>query len=738
MGQIRVDGAGTVAQQGGKVVYLVRLGAFQNEGQRGALLGADEVLRDGRHGQQAGDGDMVFVDVPVGQDDDVGTVLICAVHFQEDAVDGLFQAGILVVVDGNGRDLEARHVHVFDLEQVGGGQNGVVDLEHLAVFGLVFQQVAMGTHVDAGGGDDFLPDGVDGRVGHLREPLLEVVEQRRVLAAQHGQRGVGAHRAGRLCAQPGHGEDEVLDLFVLVAEHLLQAGQLLAGVAGHLDVGDLQALELDQIAVDPLAVGLAAGVVFLQLLVIDDLALDGIHQQHLAGAQAVFLLDVGGVAGEDAHLRRKDHPAVLGDVVAAGAQTVAVQHGTHDIAIREEDGGGAVPRLQHGGVILVEIALFLADVLVVLPRLRDGDHHGQGQVHAVHHHELQRVVQHGGVGAGGVDDRQDLVHILLHDGAGDGLLTGQHCVGVALDGVDLAVVQDKAVRVGAHPAGVRVGGETAVHHADGGFIILVLQIEVEQAQIVDQEHALVHDGAAGQAGHIGAVAGLLEHAADDVELAVKVDALAHLGGLFDEALPDGGHTVAGFLAHGVGVHGDLAPGEELQPLLAGDELEQLHGLSTQVLVLREEEHANAIFALIAEADVHLFRDFGEELVADLQHDAHAVAGLALSVLAGAVLQPLDDGQCIADGLVALAALDVHHSADAAGVVLKLGVIQAEGRGVFRIMFHCLSHPCRKIKILTTAAHSAVSDTEKQKRRPKGADSAPLERLCSGTYNYTER
>ena len=157
-----------------------------------------------------------------------------------------------------------------------------------------------------------------------------------------------------------------------------------------------------------------------------------------------------------------------------------------------------------------------------------------------------------------------------------------------------------------------------------------------------------------------------------------------------------------------------------------------------MLVLREEEHANAIFALVAEADVHLFRDFGEELVADLQHDAHAVAGLALSVLAGAVLQSLDDGQCIADGLVALAALDVHHSADAAGVVLKLGVIQAEGRGVFRIMFHCLSHPCRKIKILTTAAHSAASDTEKQKRRPKGADSAPLERLCSGTYNYTER
>ncbi len=165
------------------MVHLVRLGAFQNDGQRGALLGADEVLRDGRHGQQAGDGDMVFVDVPVGQDDDVGTVLICAVHFQEDAVDGLFQAGDLVVVDGDGGHLEARHIHVLDAEKVGGGEDGVVDLEHRAVFGLVFQQVAMGTHVDAGGGDDLLPDGVDGRVGHLCEPLLEVVEQRRVLAA---------------------------------------------------------------------------------------------------------------------------------------------------------------------------------------------------------------------------------------------------------------------------------------------------------------------------------------------------------------------------------------------------------------------------------------------------------------------------------------------------------------------------------------------------------------------------
>ena len=62
----------------------------------------------------------------------------------------------------------------------------------------------------------------------------------------------------------------------------------------------------------------------------------------------------------------------------------------------------------------------------------------------------------------------------------------------------------------------------------------------------------------------------------DVELAVKVDALAHLGGLFDEALPDGGHTVTGFLAHGVGVYRHFAPCQKLEALFAGDKFKKLH------------------------------------------------------------------------------------------------------------------------------------------------------------------
>ena len=516
---------------------------------------------------------MVFVDVPVGQDDDVGPVLIGPVHLQKDPVDGLFQAGVLVVVDGDGGHLEAGHVHVLDLEQIGLGQDGVVHFEDLAVFGPVLQQVAVGAHIDAGGRDHLFADGVDGGVGDLGEHLLEVAEQGRPPAAQDGQRGVGAHGAAGLGPFLGHGQNDLVHLLVAVAKGFFQPRQLVGGVRGHLAVGDLQVPQLDQVAVQPFAVGFPAGVGLLQLFVVYHLALDGVHQQHLAGAQPVFDQDVFGRAVQHAHLGGQDHPAVLGDGVAAGAQAVAVQHRAHHVAVRKEDGRRAVPGFQHGGVVLVKVPLFAADVLVVLPRFGNGDHDGQGQVHPVHHHELEGVVQHGRIGAGRVDDGQDLVHVVLHDARGDGLLPGQHGVGVALDGVDLAVVQDEAVGVGPHPAGGGVGGKAAVHHADGGLVVLVLQVGVEAAQLPHQEHPLVDDGAAGQAGHIGAAAGLLEHPADDVEPAVKVDALGHLGRLFDKALPDGGHTVAGGAAQNLGGHRHLAPREEGQALLAGDKLE---------------------------------------------------------------------------------------------------------------------------------------------------------------------
>ena len=728
--QIGIDGTGAVAQQGGKVVHQPRLAAFQNQCHGRALAGADQVLAHGAHSQQAGDGHVVFVDLPVREDQDVGAVPVGTVHIHEQTLDGFLQIGVLVVADGQGFNFKTGYIHRLDLQKIGFGQDGVVDLEDLAVVGLFFQQVALGAYIDGGGGNDLLTQGVNGRVGDLGEHLLEVFKQGRPGVAQHSQRGIAAHGTGRLTAVLGHGQNDGGNILVAVAESLLQLHQLLFVVAGGALVGHFQSGQIHKVAVQPLAVGLTAGVIVLQLFVVHKFALLRIHQQHLAGAQSVFAHDLVGGNIQYAHLAGKNQPAILGDVVTAGTQTVAVQHGAHHIAVTEQDAGGAVPRLQHGGIVLVEIPLLGVHGLVVAPGLGDGHHHGQGKVHAVHDHEFQGVIQHGRVRTALVDDGQHLGHVVFQIVGADGFLPGQHGVHIAADGVDLAVVQNQAVGVCPVPAGCRVGGEAAVHHANGGFVIAVLQIGIEQAQFVDQEHTLVDDGPAGQAADIGIGAGLLKHAAGYIQAAVKGNAGLQTGRFAHKALPDAGHAVPGFVAQNFGADGNFAPPQERQPLFFADDLKQFLGLVAAQFILREEEHTNAVFPLLAQVNAKGSGSFLEKLVADLGQDANTVAGFALGVLAGAMLQMLHDLQRILDGFMGLAALDVHHRADTAVVMFQARVIQA-GRLLHRSkVLHC------KLSFLVFhhAATGKIPFATKKGRPPAG--SARLRRVNVLVLAYT--
>ena len=118
---------------------------------------------------------------------------------------------------------------------------------------------------------------------------------------------------------------------------------------------------------------------------------------------------------------------------------------------------------------------------------------------------------------------------------------------------------------------------------------------------------------------------------------------------------------------------------------------------------------------VAKADVQFFGHLGEELVADLQQNAHTVAGLALGILAGTVLQPFHNGQCIVHRLMALASLDIHHSANAAGIVLKLWIVQTKGVFLLCKVFHRLSHPYLKSSPVRHPPHF-----DKKEKRPARA------------------
>ena len=101
------------------------------------------------------------------------------------------------------------------------------------------------------------------------------------------------------------------------------------------------------------------------------------------------------------------------------------------------------------------------------PGGRDGHHNGQGKLHAAHHHEFQGVIQHGGIRALLIDDREHLVHIVLKILRFHGFFPRHHLIHIAADGVDFTVVDDEAVGMRPHPAWIRVGAEPGVNHGNG-------------------------------------------------------------------------------------------------------------------------------------------------------------------------------------------------------------------------------------------------------------------------------
>ena len=221
-----------------------------------------------------------------------------------------------------------------------------------------------------------------------------------------------------------------------------------------------------------------------------------------------------------------------------------------------------------------------------------------------------------------------------------------------------------------------------MHDGDGGLIVLVPQIVKEGAQLPHQEHAFVDDGPAGKAHHIAALVALLKDPPHDVEPAVKGKAHGHVLRLFHKALADHRHAVPRPVAQHRGPHRHHPPAQKFQAFFFHNDLEHLLSLTAGQLVLGQKEHAHAVFPLAANGDAQPGAHLAEEFVGHLGEDAHAVAGLALGVLARAVLQMFHDGQRVGHRLVALAAVNVHNGADAAVVVLELRAVKALAAGCF--------------------------------------------------------
>ena len=435
---------------------------------------------------------------------------------------------------------------------------------------------------------------------------------------------------------------------------------------------------------NPITVGLFLGVTGAQLVVVDHAATGKIDLEHLARSQAAARQDVLGAHLDGAHLACQHKAAVARHIVAGGTQAVTVEGGAQRATVGKGDGRRAIPRLHEHGLVSVVGAALLTQAVVVVPRL--GQQHGRGtrKRATVHNQELEHIVQNRGVGTLAVDDGHHALKIVLQHGAVQVGLAGADPVDVALEGVDLAVVDDKAVGVCALPAGRGVGGVPRVDERYGRLDGGVVEIDEEAAHLRGDQHALVHDSTRAHGAHIEnlvaqgelGVGLFFDGTAAHVQATLKGIAGGRVVRTAQEGLQDSRHAGAGRLAQVVRVDRHLAPKEQRHAGLGAALLKHAAGILHALVVLREEQHGHAIVALCRQNLAALLSLFTEKVMRNLEQDASAVAGVLLESRAAAVLQVDQNGQCIVQNLVMALTVDIGKRADATCIVVEFGAIKA--------------------------------------------------------------
>jgi hypothetical protein len=310
--------------------------------------------------------------------------------------------------------------------------------------------------------------------------------------------------------------------------------------------------------------------------------------------------------------------------------------------------------------------------------------------------QLEHVVEHRRVGAVGVDDGEDLLQVVAEEPRRHLALARVHPVDVAAERVDLAVVRDVAVGVGARPGREGVRREARVHHGDRRRHLRVEQVRVVLPQLARVQHPLVDDGAKREAGdvevaparHVGAGDRLLRHPPGDVELALERHVVGQPRVAPDEDLPDHRHAGARGCTQGGVVERDVAPAEDRETLGTHGGLELADAEVAAGRVLGQEDHAGGIPAGGGQLEAELAGLLGEEGVGRLEQDPGAVAGVLLGSGGPAVLQVEQHLDRLDDDGVRPSALDVHDEPEAAAVVLVLGVVEALLLGVSRVHRRC--------------------------------------------------
>ena len=682
VGEERIDRGGAEADQHGEVVRIARGGGLDQDVAVAAQTLLGQAVVHGADRQRGVGRQLAGGDVAVGQHQQHLAGAHRGLGLVGDGAHRGLEADGFLVVEVDDLALEARAVEGHQSVPLGRRDHRGVEDRAVGVVGGLLEDVALGAQAGFQGHHHRFAQRVDRRVGDLGELLAEVVEGRAHALAEHRHGGVVAHRADCFLALLGERTQHLITLLEGDLEHLHVLLELL-GVVGR---GAVLLVHVGLDAQGVLAQPLAVRVTRLEAVVdvggVQHLAGLGVHGEDLPRTDAALGQHVFRRVVPHADFRGQGDVAVLGGDPACRAQTVAVEQAHRVATVGEHHAGRAVPRFHVHGVVFVEAAQLDVHGLDVLPGRRNDHAQAAEQVHAAGNQQFEHVIHARGVGTGAVDQRGDAFQV-GQQFVGELVAPRHRPVAVAGDGIDLAVMRQKAERLGQRPARQGVGGEALVEHADGGFQTRIAEVRIEAGEIRRHHQALVDDVLGRQAAdvevgvvlerHLGAAAGEEQL---DAHLRV-VEAFAA-----DEHLLDARQALQRQTAEHRSVHRHAAPADQGQACGGDLGVHRLARAGGTRLVPAEEHHADRVLLGQVHAEL-LSGQHAQEAVGLLQQQAAAVAGLAVGVDAATVGHA---GQGL-DGrlqqMVAGLALHVGDQTEAAVVLELLGLVQT--------CFHRRSH-----------------------------------------------
>ncbi len=305
------------------MVHFAGVAAFDNQGDRRALLRTNKVMVHRRNGKQRRDRRSCVIGVAVGDHQGACTFGDGVTRAQAQLLQGVDEAlpTPLDVIEGlqDGRPqatVLAVGVDMDDLVEFVVVENRPTQHDLPAGRRGRLEEVLLRPHHPRHRGDDLFADGIQRRIRHLRKEFDEVVVEQPGPLRQHRSRSVGSHGTQGFGPRSRHWGEQDAKVFLGVAESDLPAHD---GLVIRLHSGTVgQRLDVEQPGVQPLGVRLLSGERFLDLVVRNDAAGRGVDEEHLSRLQAALGDDLCGRHIEHATLAGEDDAVVKGAPPSSG------------------------------------------------------------------------------------------------------------------------------------------------------------------------------------------------------------------------------------------------------------------------------------------------------------------------------------------------------------------------------------------------------------------------------------